>query len=114
MKNFNSKGFADRLDAAAKAKQDNLKKFAQRPSPDDPAQIEKQAARQAAAELRKARAAKREEEKAAEKLRKAEEEAEHAAGKLREAALAAEREAALELERKAARDQRYAARKMRK
>jgi hypothetical protein len=114
MKNFNAKGFTDRLDAAAKAKQENLKRFAQRPAPDDPAEIERQAARLAVAELRRARAAKREEEKAAEKLRKAEEEAERAAEQLREAALAVERAAALELERKAARDQRYAARKMRK
>lgn len=113
MKGFREKGFAERRETAAKAKQASLEKFAQRPSADDPAESERRAARLAVAEARKARAAKREEEKAAEKLRIAAEKAQRAAEKEREAASAAERAAALEMEKKVARDARYAARKAR-
>jgi hypothetical protein len=113
MKGFRENGFAERRDTAAKAKQTALAKFAQRPSADDPAERERRAARLAAAEVRKARAVKREEEKAAEKLHIAAEKARRAAEKEQEAALAAEREAALDKEQKAARDARYAARKAR-
>ncbi len=114
MKGYKEKGFAERLATAAKAKQNSLKKFGERPSADDPAQLEKQAARLASAEARKARVAQREEEKAAKKLQLEAEAAQRAAEKAEAANLAAEREAALEQERKAARDARYAARKARK
>jgi hypothetical protein len=114
MKDFKAKGFAERLTNAAKARQSNLEKFGQRPAPDDPEQLKKQAARAATAEARKQRAAEREEQKAVRKREQAEREAQAAAEKLREEALAAERQAALAAEQKAARDQRYAARKARK
>jgi hypothetical protein len=113
MKGYKEKGFADRLDTAAKAKQDLLKKFGQRSSADDPAQLEKRAARMETVKARAARAAKREEEKEAEKARMAAEEALRAAAKEHELQLAREREVVLEKERKAARDARYAARKAR-
>jgi hypothetical protein len=80
-KGFKETGFAERRDTAAKAKQESLKKFGQRPSVDDPAEIEKRAARMATAEARKVRAAKHEEEKAAEKLRNAADKAQRAASR---------------------------------
>jgi hypothetical protein len=107
MKGFKEKGFAERRETAAKAKENTLKKFEQRPSADDPAERERRAARLATAEARKVRAAQRAEEKIAEKLR-------IAAELEREANAAREREAALEKEQKAARDARYAARKARR
>jgi hypothetical protein len=57
-KGFKETGFAERRDTAAKAKQESLKKFGQRPSADDPAEVERRAAKAATAEARKARAAK--------------------------------------------------------
>lgn len=114
MKGFKEKGFAERRDAAAQAKQAALKKFEQKASADDPAQIEKRAARLAVAEARKVRAAKREEEKEAEKQRAIAAEAEKLAEKQRQAIAAAEQKAALEAQQKADRDARYAARKARK
>lgn len=114
MKGFKEKGFAERRDTAAKAKQADLKKFEQKASADDPAQIEKRAARVAVAEARKVRAAKRDEEKAAEKQRALAEEAERLAEKQRELAAEAEQQVALAEKQKADRDARYAARKARK
>ncbi len=113
MKGFKEMSFAERRNAAAKAKQANVKKFEEKASADDPAQSEKRAAKLVAAEARKARAAKREEEKAAEKQRALAAEAERLAEKQRELVLAAEQKAALEEKQKADRDARYAARKAR-
>jgi len=89
----NDHDFNERMSTAAKARQALLEKFRARPKPDDPAVVERQAARLATRLARDARAAER----------KAAREAEQAA-----------REAALEAERKAARDARYAARKARR
>lgn len=114
MKGFKEKGFAERRETAAKAKQDILKKFEERSSADDPALLERRAARIATAEARKVREAKREEEKAAQKLLLIAQEAEAAAEAEKAAVLKAEREVELEKEQKAIRDARYAARKARK
>lgn len=106
--------FDDRLSAAAAAKQALLERFRARPSPDDPAEIARQAALKAISDAREARAAERRAAKEAEAARIA---AEIAARKTAEQIAAAEakaRAAALEAERKAARDARYAARKARK
>lgn len=106
--------FDDRISAAAAAKQALLERFRARPSPDDPAEIERQAALKAIADARDARAAERRAAKEAEIQRLA---AEAAARKAAEIAAAqeAKRQAALqEAERKAARDAKYAARKARR
>jgi hypothetical protein len=118
MKGFKDKGFADRLTAAAKAREAALEKFKSRPKPDDPEMIERAAARKAAAEARAAREA----ERIAEREARAEREASEAAARqVAEAAARAEAEAhaasekeRLAAEQKAARDARYAARKSRK
>jgi hypothetical protein len=115
-----SDDFNERLSTAAKAKQATLEKFRARARADDPAVLERQAARLATSQARDARKAARvaeitrsEEEAirhaAEEAARKASVEAEEAA---RKAAAEAEK-AALEAERKTARDARYAARKSR-
>ena len=106
--------FDDRISAAAAAKQALLERFRSRPSTDDPAWIEQQAALKAIADARDTRNAERKAAKEAEAARIA---AELAARKTQEQIAAAEakaRAAALEAERKAARDARYAARKARK
>jgi hypothetical protein len=117
--------FNDRLKTAGEAKQALLDKFRARPAADDPAVMERQAARQAVSEAREARTAEREAQAAEQEATRrakaetdaAEQNARETAQqeqRLREAAEAAQREAALETERKAARDARYAARKTRK
>jgi membrane protein involved in colicin uptake len=125
MSGHKTKTFNDRLKTAGEAKQALLDKFRARPAADDPAVVERQAARQAVSNAREARIAEREaqaaEREAARREKDETEAAEQSAReiaqreqRLREAAEAAEREAALETERKAARDARYAARKSRK
>jgi hypothetical protein len=115
------KGFNDRLSASVKAKQEMAAKFLKRPAEDDPAILERQAARAAVNAAREIRTAERE----AKRLEDAKTAAEAAAlaevaAKERAAqdeVAAAERvleEEKLEIERKAARDARYAARKARK
>ena len=118
MAGFRDKGFADRLSAAAKAREAALEKFKARPKPDDPEMIAKAEARKAAAEARAAREAERIAGRAAQAERDAadkaaRQEAEAAAMIEAEAAAAAEKER-LATEQKAARDARYAARKQRK
>jgi hypothetical protein len=106
--------FDDRLSAAAAAKQALLERFRARPSPDDPAEIARQAALKAVSDARDVRIAERKAAKEAEAARLA---AEEAARRVQAQAAAAEakvRAAAAEAERKAARDARYAARKARK
>jgi hypothetical protein len=114
----NDDDFNERLSAAAKAKQALLEKFRARPKPDDPAVIEREAARLATSQAREQRAAERKAARDAETRRLEEEAARKAAEEAaRKAAEEAERvaqERALEVERKAARDARYAARKARK
>jgi hypothetical protein len=112
---------ADRLGAAAAAKQAMLDRFKSRPSADDPAYIEQQAALKAVSDARDARAAQRRAERQAEAERQA---AAAAAKKAEQAAADVERQRqareavfraeALEREKKAARDAKYAARKARK
>ncbi|MGO4571851.1 DUF6481 family protein [Microvirga sp. 2TAF3] len=118
MERFKEKDFSKRLSAAASARQAVLEKFKARPSQDDPAVAERRAARQALHSAREQRLTERAE------ARQADEAAKHAAHEkslqdeqlAKEAALAeqAHRDATLEVERKAARDARYAARKARK
>jgi hypothetical protein len=106
--------FDDRLSAAAAAKQALLERFRARPSPDDPAEIARQAALKAISDARDVRTAERKAAKEAEAARVA---AEAAAQRERERLAAVEAKAhaaAAEAERKAARDARYAARKARK
>src|SRR6476661_4818546 len=85
----------ERQNASAEAKKAMLEKFRASPGPDDPAVVERRAAREAMLAERTARAAERE---AAEMAARA-------------AAEQAEREAAALAEQKAARDERYKARK---
>jgi hypothetical protein len=106
--------FDDRLSAAAAAKQALLERFRARPSPDDPAEIARQAALKAISDARDVRAAERKAAKEAEAARLAAEEAARRAQEQIAASEAKARAAAQEAERKAIRDARYAARKARK
>ncbi len=117
MKGFKEKSVADRLSAAAAARQAMLEKFKAKVNLDDPALKAKLAERAAIAKAREDRIAEREAQKEAERLAR-----EAEAKRLEEERIAAEKEArriegekALELlaEQKAARDARYAARKER-
>jgi len=114
----NDDDFNERMSTAAKARQALLEKFRARPKPDDPAVVERQAARLATRLARDARAAERKAAREAEAARlqaeAARQAAEEAARKAAAEAEQAVREAALEAERKAARDARYAARKARR
>lgn len=114
MSGFKEPGFSDRQKSANDARKALLERFKAQPGPDDPGVLARAAERAAAAEAREQARILREARKAEEK-RLAEiaaaEEVERLAREAKEAALA---EAALEVERKAARDARYAARKKRK
>ena len=110
--------FQDRRKDAAEARQALLAKLHAAPRPDDPVMIEKRREREAIAKARTARQAERERARQAEKAAR-----EHAAAEAERIAaeetarVAAEevaREAALAAEQKAARDERYAARKLAK
>jgi len=139
MSGYKGTNFNDRAKAAAAAKQAALEKFRAKPAPDDPAVLARQAERQAIAEARAQRAAEREVARQAEAARLAAEaetrrveqlardaeekrrQAEEAIEEKRrqaeaavEAAQQAIRNAEMEVERKAARDARYAARKARR
>jgi hypothetical protein len=108
----------ERLNAAKNAKQAMADKFRQRPGHDDPAVAERRAARASVSAARDARAAEREAKRLADDARMAAERearaAEQAEQNARMATEKAADDARLELERKAARDARYAARKARK
>ena len=125
MSAFKENDLKERLNTAAEAKRAMLERFRAKPAADDPAVIEREEARKALAAARETRVAERKTAKEAEAARLAAEQAEREADATRQAAEAAvreaalkaeeeEREAALEIERKAARDARYAARKNRK
>jgi hypothetical protein len=118
MARFKEPSLTERQSAAAKAKKAALERFLARPGPDDPGVVARQAERVARATERAKAEQARELEKAQRKAREAEaaEQAAKAAAEAaaREQAERAAREAALEAERKAARDERYAARKKRK
>ncbi len=109
--------FGDRMAASAKAKRAVLERFQARPGPDDPAVVEREAARQAVIAAREARMAERRAVRDAEAARIAEAQAALLAEqKAREAALAqaaAEEAARQRAEQKRERDARYAARKKR-
>ena len=123
MRGFKEVGFADRIGAAAKAKKAQLEKARELVASDGDRE-KRQAERKAIAEARDARIAERKAARLAEEARlaierevaerervireKAEKEAREKA-----AVEARERELALEVDRKAARDARYAARKAR-
>ncbi len=114
MRTFTDKNLNERLQTAAQAKQALLKKFKERPGPDDPVVKARQAERQAIAAAREERAREREAIKAREEQERAElkkqEEVEQAAAREREL----QEFIALEAEQKAIRDAKYAARKKRK
>lgn len=122
MSRLKENSFGERLNTARNAKQAMAAKFLQRPGLDDPAFAERQAARAAVSAARGLRIAEREAERVAANERiAAEREAQaqaaaaaEAAATERAAAEQAAAAAALEVERKAARDARYAARKARR
>jgi Family of unknown function (DUF6481) len=115
MNSFKKPDFVERRDAAAHAKKAALEKF--RKSAADPAFAERQTARIANADTRRAAKNVREIEKAEKKVRDAKraQQAERDAAIRAELAAAesANREVTLQAERKAGRDARYAARKSR-
>jgi hypothetical protein len=122
MSGFKDRGFGERLSTASSARRAMTAKFLQRPGLDDPAVIEKRAARVAVSAARDVRRAEREEKRLAEQLRNEAERETHAAAAAVQKALEEERaaaekavsDAAREIEQKAARDARSAARKARK
>ena len=107
---YKDKGFSERLSTAADARKAMLERVRAKPGPDDPAVVERRAARQAISVAREARVAERKAAREAEVAHQAAREAEAA----RQAAEQADRDKALEAERKAVRDARYAARKARR
>ena len=111
MSGFKEPSFADRQKAAQQAKQDLLNKFRAQPRLDDPEVAKRRAEREAAATKREKARLEREAAKAEAKRREAEVTAAEAARIAREKEEDAAREAALEVEQKAKRDARYAARK---
>jgi hypothetical protein len=125
MKGFKEKSLADRMSEAAKAKQAQIERARAKSPANDPNFAARQEERKKVAEAREIRAAERAKEKLLAKAREAEQRIKDEAARIeaekleaiRREAEAAERklrEAALEIERKAARDARYAARKNRK
>jgi hypothetical protein len=114
MKAYKGDSVSERLARAAAAKQAALKQFQSRPSADDPAVLARAEARRELIKAREERAAQRRAEQLAREAEAAAAEAERLAALQREAEAEAERQRELELERKVARDARYAARKARK
>ena len=110
--------FGERLNAAKDAKQAMAAKFRQRPGLDDPAVAERRAARASVSAAREARLAEREAKRIADDARMAAEREARAAEQVeQDERMAAEKvasDARLEVDRKAARDARYAARKARR
>ena len=118
------KGFRERLDTAAEAKKALLEKFRAQAGPDDPAVIERQAAREAVSVARDVRVVERKAAREADAAQRDADAVRRQADAVREAAEQASRDAAekaardasaaaLKAEQKAARDARYAARKKR-
>src|SRR5215212_2526074 len=79
MSAYKSDNFSERLTAAASARKAALEKFRARPGPDDPAVLERQAARKAVAVAREARIAERKAAREVEAARQAAEAAARAA-----------------------------------
>lgn len=117
MKGYKDKTFSDRLSEAQTARQAALERFRARPAADDPEVVKRREERMAIAAAREARAAERRAAKEIEAAARAEREAiekvEREARERREAVQKVIRDAAEAAERKAARDARYAARKVR-
>jgi hypothetical protein len=113
MSGFKEPGFADRQKAAQQAKKDLLNKFRAQPGPDDPEVAKRRAEREAVAAARAKLKLEREAAEVERKRREEEAAAAEAARVAREKEEEAERLAAQELEMKAKRDARYAARKNR-
>jgi hypothetical protein len=111
MSGFKEPNFADRQKAAQQAKLDLLNKFRTQPGPDDPEVAKRRAEREAIAAKREQARLEREAAKAEQKRREEEAAAAEAVRIAREKEEEIERLAALELEQKAKRDARYAARK---
>ena len=101
----------ERQNASAEAKKAMLEKFRASPGPDDPAVVERRAAREAMLAERTARAAQREAAKRAHEAELAEQAARAAALAEKAEREAAEMAARAAAEQKAARDERYKARK---
>jgi hypothetical protein len=114
MSGFKEPSFADRQKAAQQSRQDILNKFRSQPGPDDPVVKQRQAEREALVVERAKTKLVRDAAKAEQKRQDEEVAAAAAAQLAREKEEAAAREVALEVERKAARDARYAARKKKK
>lgn len=114
MSGFKEPGFADRQKAAQEARKNILNKFRSQPGPEGPRVKARQAEREAFAAARaKVRSAR--EATKAERSRLAEEAASAAAARrLREEEEIVARQSALEVDQKASRDARYAARKKKK
>jgi len=124
MAGFNDTSFLERREVAAKAKKAVLEVFRAKTDPNDPAVIDRARARREIAAAREVRAAERAAARLAREREIAEQQTRDAAQAAQAAAEAAERaarekretadrEVALEAERKAERDARYAARKLR-
>ena len=111
MRSFKEKGFGERREAAAKAKDAALQIFTARKAEDDPAALARKAARLEAAKALEAREVERKAKELEAKAQRAAEKAAKLAEAGQEAEKAEERKAALAVEQKAARDARYAARK---
>jgi hypothetical protein len=105
------KGFRERLNVAADAKKALLDKFRAQAGSEDPAVVERQAARKAVSEARDLRETARKAARDEDAVRQAAAAEQRAADTAREAAAQEVRDAALKAEQKAARDARYAARK---
>jgi hypothetical protein len=111
MSGFREPGFTDRQKAAQEAKKDLLNKFRAQPQHDDPEVAKRRAEREAIAANREKARLVREAEKAEAKRRDEEAAVEEAARLAREKEEEEARTAAAEVEQKAKRDARYAARK---
>ncbi len=114
MSGFKEPDFADRQKAAQEARRNLLNKFKSQPAPDDPAVLQRRAEREAIAARRDEARQARETAQAEQKRRDEEAAAAEAIRLAREKEEEVERLAALELEQKAKRDARYAARKKKK
>jgi hypothetical protein len=111
MNGFKEPGFSDRQKAAQQAKQNLLNKFRAQPGPDDPEVAKRRAEREAVAAKREQVRLEREVAKAEQARVEAEAAAAEAVRIAREKEQETERLAALEVDQKAKRDARYAARK---
>src|SRR5687767_9714087 len=79
MSAYKNDSFSERLTAAANARKATFERFRARPAPDDPAVLERQAARKAIADAREGRVAARKDAREAEAARQVAEAAARAA-----------------------------------